>query len=696
MNGKGSYLVGLVVYLLLLHTFKQVTKPMYTLKLSLLITACCLLQLVSRAQVRAEATFTDSLQHALLKENNDTAKIVILYQLANAFAYNDSAIALKYAKDCLRYAQQKNWQKGVGLAYRALGTVYYNLSDYSTSIEYFKKGLVIFQTLGDKKNAGRLLSNIGDDYGGVGLYVQSLDHYWAALKLFEEINYTIGISAEYNNIGIDYYNLLQYDKAIENYTKALQVDKNFNDKFSIASGLDNIADVYYDEHKYDSANAYNTRAVTLFEEVNDQAAIARAYINRGNILLKQDDAVSAYDYYNRALSINKKINITTGIASCYRAIGDIYLTLAGDSAQAYTTTPFLRLSKRDMLVKAKEFSLQALQTGKQVHDMARLMNYNLQLSTIEEKLANYKNALAYHQQYTAYKDSIFNDANRKKVEALEQERIAEVKNQQIQLLQQQKALDALAFERKSLVKNITLLAVVVTAILVVVFIILYNRRKKIQFEKQVMEVEMKALRAQMNPHFIFNSLHSINNYVMENDKQNASKYLLKFASLMRFILENSREQEVAVETDLQALELYMQLEALQSKQHFTYHINIDDQIDKVNTIIPPMLLQPFVENAILHGLQQKEDGRIDIKISKQDEMICFEIEDNGTGIKEPVVGHPTAKHKSLARKIVDERLHIINHLQQAKASVSISTVLGDGNTVKGAKVKLLLPLKQAF
>lgn len=655
-----------------------------------------MLHLLGRTQVRTENAFTDSLQHALAKEKNDTAKILILYQLANAFAYNDSATASKYAYECLHYAQQKNWQKGIGLAYRALGTVYYNLSDYSTSIEYFKKGLAIFRALGDKKNAGRLLSNIGDDYGGMGLYAQSLENYLAALKLFEEIKYTLGISAEYNNIGIDYFNLLQYDKAIENYTKALQTDNDPGDKFSIASGLDNIADVYFDENKFDSANAYNIRAVKLFEEVNDRAAVARAYINRGNILLKQYDAVSAYDYYNRALTINKKINITTGIASCYRALGDIYLQLAGHSTHAYITAPFMRLSKVQLLLKAKEYSLKALQTGRQVNDIGRLMNYNLQLSTIEEQLGDYKNALAYHQQYTVYKDSIFNDANRKKVEVLEQERIAEVKNQQIQLLQQQKALDALAFERKALVKNIILLAVVVVAVLVVVFIVLYNRRKKIQFDKQVMEVEMKALRAQMNPHFIFNSLHSINSYVMENDKQNASKYLLKFASLMRFILENSREQEVSVETDLQALELYMQLEALQSKQNFTWHIETDAQIDKANIVIPPMLLQPFIENAILHGIKHKEDGRININIHKQDEMICFEIEDNGTGIKEPVAGQQRGKHKSLARKIVDERLNIINHLQQAKASVSVSTIVDAGNTIKGAKVKLLLPLKQAF
>jgi sensor histidine kinase YesM len=223
----------------------------------------------------------------------------------------------------------------------------------------------------------------------------------------------------------------------------------------------------------------------------------------------------------------------------------------------------------------------------------------------------------------------------------------------------------------------------------------YNRRRKIKFDKQVMDVEMKALRAQMNPHFIFNSLHSISRYVMDNDKENTLEYLSKFANLMRLTLENSREKEVPLEKDLDALELYIQLEALRMKNNFTYNIEIDPQLDKEDTLIPPLLLQPFVENAIIHGLKDNENGLIKISVKKEkDEMICCVIEDNGTGNKETVASE--RKHKSLGKKIVNERLNIINQLKKVKASVHIFDLHNNENNESGMRVELLLPLELAF
>ena len=146
-----------------------------------------------------------------------------------------------------------------------------------------------------------------------------------------------------------------------------------------------------------------------------------------------------------------------------------------------------------------------------------------------------------------------------------------------------------------------------------------------------MEVEMKALRAQMNPHFIFNSLHSINKYVMDNDKKNASVYLSKFASLMRLILENSREQEVPLEQDLQALELYMQLESLRFKNSFTYHIEVDERIDKENTLIPPMLFSHLLKMQFCMECIIKKMVIIKINVQKENEMIRCVVEDNGSG-----------------------------------------------------------------
>jgi sensor histidine kinase YesM len=249
-----------------------------------------------------------------------------------------------------------------------------------------------------------------------------------------------------------------------------------------------------------------------------------------------------------------------------------------------------------------------------------------------------------------------------------------------------------------LLKRVVIIAGIAVIALMGLFAILYNRRKKARFDSEVMEVEMKALRAQMNPHFISNSLHSINKYVMENDKNNASAYLAKFASLMRLILENSREREVPLEQDLHALELYMQLELLRFNNSFTYHIQVDPLIDPENTLIPPMLLQPFAENAILHGLHNKENGIINIHVRKVNEMISCVVEDNGNGdMEEPSMGTAESKqHKSLGKKIITERLNIINRLKKAKATLNIFQLKDAENKPGGVRVELLLPIELAF
>jgi hypothetical protein len=326
------------------------------------------------------------------------------------------------------------------------------------------------------------------------------------------------------------------------------------------------------------------------------------------------------------------------------------------------------------------------------------MRYTGALSETEALRGNYKAALVLNKQAVIYKDSIFNDENKKKIAALENQRLAEVKNKEIQLLNKDKALQASEINRQKIVSNIIIGIVILAAAFVFFLTRSFNRRRKVVYDKQVLQTEMKALRAQMNPHFIFNSLHSINKYVLENDKNQASEYLSKFAKLMRLVLENSREQEVSLENDLAALELYMQLESLRFENRFHYSIEIDPGIDKENTLIPPLMLQPFAENAIVHGMKDKEDGIIKINIQVADDnMIRCIVEDNGIGRNTiHSNGETDKKRKSFAMKIMQERLNIINQLKRAKAVVHIFDLEDAENKPGGLRIELLLPLHIAF
>ena len=200
---------------------------------------------------------------------------------------------------------------------------------------------------------------------------------------------------------------------------------------------------------------------------------------------------------------------------------------------------------------------------------------------------------------------------------------------------------------------------------------------------------MKALRAQMNPHFIFNSLNSIADYIDKNQTETASDFTAKFAKLMRMVLENSEQKEIPLSEDLKALELYMQLERFRLKNKFNYQIRVDENIDKDNTLIPPLILQPFVENSIWHGIAKKDGhGEIIISIQKDDDMINCIVEDDGAGIKESII--IADEKKSLGMKITKARIDIINKQKSANASMNIT------NKEKGVRAEVKLPLELSF
>ena len=485
----------------------------------------------------------DSLKQEMQTLNNDTAKAKTLSQLSLAIAGSDIDSAIIYANECMEISKKADWTKGVGLAWYALAYAKFVATDYTTSQQYSQEAYTIAKEVNDKKNMAFALRIIGWNNDWLGYYSKALENYFSALRLFEEINDKRGVASCYNSIGGVYYYTYDYDKAMEYYNKSLRGMQELNDAPSMASSYMNIASVFKDLKKYDSSAVYNMEAIKIFEAVNNQVALAKAYNNRGNLMMELHDAKSAYEYYLKAVEIFKKTGVKIKIADAYASIGVLYFTLVKESTVKYTLPPLLNTNKAYLLQQSQYYFLQALALTKEEGELTLSMDYVDLLSQTEEELGDYKAALAYHKEYMTYKDSIFNDANKKKITELETQRLTEVKNKEIELKNSE-------LKRQTLIKNIILISVTaVTALLTAVFIWLYNRRRKIKFDTQVKEVEMKALRSQMNPHFIFNSLHSINKYVMENDKENASAYLSKFSNLMRLILENSREQEVPLEKD---------------------------------------------------------------------------------------------------------------------------------------------------
>ena len=216
------------------------------------------------------------------------------------------------------------------------------------------------------------------------------------------------------------------------------------------------------------------------------------------------------------------------------------------------------------------------------------------------------------------------------------------------------------------------------------------------FEQKIAETEMTALRAQMNPHFIFNCLNSIKLYTLENDSQTASEYLTIFSQLIRLVLENSRSEKVTLQKELETLRLYIQLEAMRFKDKVKYRINIAPEIDQQYIDIPPLLLQPYVENAIWHGLMhKKEGGNICINVSLPLEH-CLQVEiiDDGIGrnLAAEFKSKSATRQKSFGLKMTSERIDIINQVYNIKADVQIIDLKDAMNNAIGTKVIIKIPV----
>lgn len=217
---------------------------------------------------------------------------------------------------------------------------------------------------------------------------------------------------------------------------------------------------------------------------------------------------------------------------------------------------------------------------------------------------------------------------------------------------------------------------------------------RIQYTKELAEVEMKALRAQINPHFLFNSLNSINNFILRNDTKLASRYLVKFSQLVRNILNNSSATYISLGDELETIELYILIEGMRFSNQFSYHIDVQPHLPLGQIRIPSLLLQPYVENAIWHGLLHK-DGEKQIRISvkrKDDQYICIEIEDNGIGrasAKELEIKN--RKHTSYGMSLGESRLRLMNSENGLSASVDVIDLVDEKGQGCGTRISILLP-----
>lgn len=248
---------------------------------------------------------------------------------------------------------------------------------------------------------------------------------------------------------------------------------------------------------------------------------------------------------------------------------------------------------------------------------------------------------------------------------------------------------------------ILLSLIIIISIVSFIFYYQLNRIKKREkektiFHKKLSELEMKALRSQMNPHFIFNVINSIQNYIVKKESRTAQDYLAKFARLIRNVLENSKHENIPLNEEIEAIKLYIELEQLRNPSKFTFSLIIQDGLQLSNFVIPPLILQPYIENAILHGLMPlaENNGQLIIKIEKRESKLVFIIDDNGVGRKRAAELKQKKQlfHHSMGLSVTEDRIKLITNLEKEQSSIDIEDKFNSMGEADGTRVIIIINL----
>lgn len=608
---------------------------------------------------------------------NDTAKASRLLELANTYRdyYREQKKDNAFLTAAIQLAQQLGDAPVLAAAYHLRGVEKREQSQYILAIGYHQKALEIATRLKDGNAMATALNSIGVAYRRLDENQKAYEYHLQALQIAEANGDSRNIRISTNSIGNIQLSLGQYDQAIENFKKSLELESREKNSLGIAINLANMGAAYENLGRLDLAIDYYQRSLKYNKQINSYTGMAICNNALGAAYQKKGEDEKALQYFKQALAVNDKVDDAIHIAEGDINIGKLY-------------------SARQDTNLARKYFQKGLDIALQIHSKSMTMEAYKALAEHYRGLGDLKKAWEYMEQSQLYKDSILNEKSHLRFAEMQALYELDKKNNEIRLLQQDNKIKALQSTRNRYIA----LCLIVLVVLLLVGGMSYIRHSKLSAQRKNLEYELQALRSQMNPHFIFNTLNSIHRYIWANNQETASEYLTKFSRLIRIILENSQHPFVPLHAEMEALGLYLELETLRCNNKFITTIRVAPSINQELLMIPPLILQPFVENAIWHGLVHKEgEGHlyIDMRLDGEDTLLCI-IEDDGIGRKKAmeIKQHKLEGQTSMGMKMTSERIHLISTLKNSKAArMEVIDLEGPEGKALGTKVVLHLPVE---
>jgi len=571
----------------------------------------------------------------------------------------------------LKYIVEKfgdaNYLVGKTYALNILGIRYRNYSNYNKAIETHQKALEVAKQAESIEFRVFSLNMLGVDYRKTEANRTALDYNQEALALAETVkNPGLGlrrsISVSHNSMGNIYILLKQYELGIEQLKMSQEIERSINNTIGLAINNQNIGYAKEAMGNLDEALKHFEESLEINVKMNNSLGEIICNSSIARIYIKQNKPNEALVLINKNLPKAIQLNNKDYLSSEY-----IYLGWAQTNVGKYV------LAEKNLqkgLAMAKEYNLPSTIVEAYTH-----------LSELAEAKNDYKNSLEYYRLADEIDKEISSDRTTQYVNDLIIKYDSEKKNNQIEVLAKQNEIATLNFSKN---RNIWLISLISLSLLGLVFYFIY-RQRYLKNEKRILTLEQDLLRIQMNPHFIFNALNSIKLYIINNEQKNAVHYLNKFSKLIRKILD-----------ELETMDLYMSIENIRFSNEIKHETLVDPSINLDTIKVPPLVLQPFLENSIWHGLSSKKGSKkILISVHQSNkEFIEISIEDNGIGRTESakIKADKVIHRKSIGINLTKERLTNFVKNFQHSFSLSYDDLKDKENNASGTKLTLQIPL----
>jgi tetratricopeptide (TPR) repeat protein len=500
-------------------------------------------------------------------------------------------------------------------------------------------------------------------------YLEAINEEFKFLYLVEELDHTYFKSLAYRSIAEISFDVGNFDETTIYLKKATTFSTRLSDFYEEAKLKIYFAKLFLARENLTKANNTISEALATFKAFNDYRNLGICTNVLGQIATQKADYGTAINYFNSAIN---------------------YLGISGEKQEldlVFNNLGKLYLQKGD-LIQAELYLLKVVSHGSKSGELSQ--NYKL-LSELYFKKNQLQLAYNYQNLYLSIlEDNAFSTVGSKVLQLTE----SNLREERERLISYQKeSIQAKEMITIKLTRQIFIIVVFAVLLLILLFFLIFiSRQNKLKQSQKEAELSQSLLRSQMNPHFIFNAMSGIQSYIYSHEPEKSSQFLVNFSRLIRLILENSSKEFIPLELELEIIEKYLTTQKMRFEDRFDFKLNIDDLLVEKQALIPPMITQPFIENAIEHGqLHTLVDGCINISITEDNKMLQIIISDNGVGRKGSKNTQKIKSHNSMAIDITRERIRIINQKYKTKGSLKIRDY--DELNEIGTEVIIKIPLK---